>query len=1175
MASASSLSSSFTGKSKYDVFLSFRGKDTGTGIRDHLAAALRRKQIKLFIDDEEELQKGDEISPAVSKAIEASVVSVIIFSKNYAYSTWCLDELVRILDCKKRNGQTVVPVFYKVDPSDVRKQRGSFRKAFVHHERNFSDKVRVQKWRDSLTQASNISGFHDSRSFRNDAELVEKIAEDISKKLEDMADPPNFPSSMASSSCLSSSFTAKCKYDAFLSFGGEDTRTGIRSHLAAALRRKQIELFIADEKEVEKGNEISPAVSDAIETSLILIIIFSEDYASSKWCLDELVKILDCLEKNNGQIVVPVFYRVDPFDVLEQKGSFAEAFVRHERNFPDKVQKWRDALIKASTISAFVVTESRNEAGHVEKIAQDISKKVEDMSDSTDLSGFVGLNSRIEKIKSLLCLELGDVRIVGIWGMGGIGKTTIASVIFHQISGDFQGKCFMKNVGEESSKMGVMHVRDEVISQVMGENIKIGTPTITPNIKKRLQQRKVLIVLDDVDDNSKNFAGGLELFSPGSRIIITTRDKRLLDKRRVENVYEVKGLKHNSALELFCRKAFRQNNRSPDLLELSEEVAHYANGNPLALQVLGSSLYQKSKEQWKDKLRKLKLITDPNIYKVLKISYDGLNWEEKEIFLDVACFFKGEDVDFVTRVQDDPTSMHNGLNTLVEMSLITISANRLQMHDILQELGKTIILQESFKEPGKRSKLWDHKDVYQVLKKNKGTDAIEGIFFDLSKINYLHLSPQAFANMSSLTLLKFYMPECNGVPIMSSKLHLNQDLEYLPKKLRYLHWHEYPLKTLPFSFEPNYLIELNLPYSKVEQIWIGEKKAFKLKFINLYNSRYLTRLPEFSEIPNLERINLSGSELERLPATIKQFSQLRYLYLRNCNMLQSLPELPLLLSHLDASNCKRLQSLPEISSCLEELDISILEKLSKTTFPIKHGCSLMQFEFQNCWELKENKILEDSELRIQHMAIASLRLFYEKEQLYCPSILLPGSEIPKWFAFQNIGPLIALQLPEHCLINLIGFALCAVIDFKHLPSNSWDSFNINCGIYIKMNKPEDLSFNCFLASIRDAIDSDHVILGFSPLGIGGFPVGGGNHNTTVLVDFFPAKDLICLMKSACFKCEFAETIQHSFLPFCPDFEFNFFYSTKNLIAGGLTAFVIGFIRNDSPWWRRRASEAIY
>lgn len=164
-----------------------------------------------------------------------------------------------------------------------------------------------------------------------------------------------FPLSMASST----SFAAKSKYEVFLSFGGEDTRTGIRSHLAAALRRNQIELFLVDEAVVKKGDEISPAVADAIETSVILMIIFSKDYASSEWCLDELVKILDCSGKNSGQIVVPVFYRVDPSDVRTQEGSFAEAFVHHESNFPDKVQKWRHALTEASIMSGFVVTESR------------------------------------------------------------------------------------------------------------------------------------------------------------------------------------------------------------------------------------------------------------------------------------------------------------------------------------------------------------------------------------------------------------------------------------------------------------------------------------------------------------------------------------------------------------------------------------------------------------------------------------------------------------------------------------------------------------------------------------------------------------------------------------------------------------------------------------------------
>ena len=110
---------------------------------------------------------------------------------------------------------------------------------------------------------------------------------------------------------------------------------------------------------------------------------------------------------------------------------------------------------------------------------------------------------------------------------------------------------------------------------------------------------------------------------------------------------------------------------------------HSADGNPLALEVLGSSLYQKSKQQWKVKLQNLKLISVPNIYNVLKISYDELHLEEKKTFLDIACFFKGEDIDFVRRIQDDPTSQ----DALVDKSLITIFYNELQMHDLWQEMG--------------------------------------------------------------------------------------------------------------------------------------------------------------------------------------------------------------------------------------------------------------------------------------------------------------------------------------------------------------------------------------------------------------------------------------------------------------------------------------------------------
>ncbi|XP_024043076.1 LOW QUALITY PROTEIN: disease resistance-like protein DSC1 [Citrus clementina] len=722
-----------------------------------------------------------------------------------------------------------------------------------------------------------------------------------------------------------------------------------------------------DSKELKKGDEISPALANAIETSDISIIIFSKDHASSKWCLSELVKILDC-KKMNGQIVIPVFYHVDPSDVRKQSGSFGEAFVEYEKNFPYKVQKWRDALTEASSLSGYDATESRTEAELVKEIAADISKKLEDMSDSTDLDGFVGLNSRIVEVKSLLCVESRDVRIVGIWGMGGIGKTTIASAVFHQISRHFQGKCFMANVREESNKMGVIHVRDEVISQVLGDkNLKIGTLVIPQNIRKRLRQVKMLIVLDDVHDGFtqlESLAGELDKFTTGSRIIITTRDKQVLDKCGVNYVYEVEGLELNKALELFYRKAFRQNNCPPDFLGLSLEVVHYARNNPLALEVLGSSLYQKSKQQWEDRLHNLRLISEPNIYKVLKISYDELNSKEKEMFLDIACFFKGEDLDLVTRIQDNPISVRHGLNNLVGKSLIKISrwnwANRLQMHDLLQEMGQTIVCQESVKEPGKRSRLWDHIDVSHVLKKNKGP-IIEGIFLNLSKINDLRLSPQAFAKMSNLRLLKFYMPEHDGVrvPITSSKVHLDQGLEYLPEELRYLHWHEYPLKTLPFDFEPENLTELSLPYSKVEQIWGGKRNARPIrssksrenKSFELYKLGQRSLIhPEFQSsqyvvFQGLQKSEISGSVTElilwetaikEVPSSVGCLTNLQVLSLSQCTRLKRISTSILKLKSLQnlyLIQCFDLENFPEILEKMEYLNYNALGRTKIRELP--------------------------------------------------------------------------------------------------------------------------------------------------------------------------------------------------------------------------------------------------
>lgn len=146
----------------YDVYLSFYGRDTRKNFTDHLYEALKRTGISTFRDDGE-LRRGEPepIAPTIFKAIEESRISVVILSKNYASSTWCLDALTKILECKETKGQFVLPLFHEVNPSDVRKQRNSFGEAFVNHEQRFKDNQdKVQRWRAALTDVANLSGWH-------------------------------------------------------------------------------------------------------------------------------------------------------------------------------------------------------------------------------------------------------------------------------------------------------------------------------------------------------------------------------------------------------------------------------------------------------------------------------------------------------------------------------------------------------------------------------------------------------------------------------------------------------------------------------------------------------------------------------------------------------------------------------------------------------------------------------------------------------------------------------------------------------------------------------------------------------------------------------------------------------------------------------------------------------
>lgn len=345
---------------------------------------------------------------------------------------------------------------------------------------------------------------------------------------------------------------------------------------------------------------------------------------------------------------------------------------------------------------------------------------------SSGAGDLVGIDCHLKEIESLLSIGSNDVRIIGIWGMGGIGKTTIANIVYEKISKLFEGCCFLRNVREVSKKHGLVELQRQLLSELLEEErLRISTTEIGYTMKTRLRFKRVLIVLDDVHElqQLEHLAGKHNWFSPGSRIIVTTRDVHLLNNLGVNGIYEVKKINHNDALKLFSWHAFKQDHPTKDYMELSNYAVSYARGLPLALKVLGSFLFNKNKLEWKEKLDKLKTNPCLDIQTVLQISFDGLDDTEQDIFLDIACFFKGEDKDYVIKILDSCGFYPNiGIRVLMDKSLITIIDNKLWMHDLLQEMGWDIVRRAPHKNPyghmldaGMRSRLWLQEDVYEML----------------------------------------------------------------------------------------------------------------------------------------------------------------------------------------------------------------------------------------------------------------------------------------------------------------------------------------------------------------------------------------------------------------------------------------------------------------------------
>ncbi|RZB97727.1 disease resistance-like protein DSC1 [Glycine soja] len=688
------------------------------------------------------------------------------------------------------------------------------------------------------------------------------------------------------SSSLSLSVTKK--YDVFISFRGEDTRGDFTSHLHAALGRSSIETYI--DYRIQKGEEVWVELVKAIKGSILFLVIFSENYANSSWCLNELVELMECRKQEEEVHVIPVFYKVDPSQVRKQTGSYRAAVAN---------QKWKDALYEAANLSGFHSHTYRTETDLIEDIIKVVLQKLNHKY-TYDFRGLFISDENYTSIESLLKIDSMEVRVIGIWGKGGIGKTTLAAAIFHKVSFQYEGTCFLENVAEESKRHGLNYVCNKLFSKLLREDINIDTNKVIPsNVPKRLRRKKVFIVLDDVNTPQllENLVGaGAEWLGAGSRVIVTTRDRHVLKSRGVEKIHEVKEMNFHNSLKLFSLNAFGKTYPTEEYEELSKRVMVYAKGIPLALKVLGSFLRSKSENEWDSALTKLKKIPNQEIQTVLRLSYDGLDDGDKNIFLDIACFFKGQKGDSVTKVLNAcGFSADIGIKNLLDKALITTTTDMhdsttdscIDMHDLIQEMGRGIVREESIDNPGQRSRLWDPEEVNDVLTNNTGTGAIQGIWLEMSQIQDIKLSSKSFRKMPNLRLLAFQ--SLNGNFKRINSVYLPKGLEFLPKKLRYLGWNGCPLESLPSTFCPEKLVELSMRYSNVQKLWHGVQNLPNLEKIDLFGCINLMECPNLSLAPKLKQVSISHCEsLSYVDPSILSLPKLEILNVSGCTSLKSL-----------------------------------------------------------------------------------------------------------------------------------------------------------------------------------------------------------------------------------------------------------------------------------------------
>ncbi|CAI0418303.1 unnamed protein product [Linum tenue] len=558
-------------------------------------------------------------------------------------------------------------------------------------------------------------------------------------------------------------------YEVFLSFRGPDTRHQFSEILGLFLAKNKIRTFL-DDNELRQGDRIAPSLAKAIEQSKIYIPILSLKYAESKWCLNELAEMVEREKRNDGHIILPIFYLVEPRDVGHQTGPYEVAFQQHARKYDAKtILSWKNALQRVGKIKGWTVKSKDEHATIIDRVSSVVWSHINRSEDLLGADEFVGMDDHVEAVMEKLSLDSPGTIMVGLHGFGGIGKTTIARVVYHKLATRFERRCFLEDVRTtQEGKDGIISLQRKLISNIM--ITRDSDPGYVDDVHRgrkliqdRVSQFKVLIILDDVDErfDFKEVLGDPRKFVSGSRFIVTSRNTKILRSLNENQcrLYEVRPMNRKLSLQLFCRSAFQGNAPLPGYETLSQEIVQRTEGVPLVLKVVGSSLLREEKSFWEDTLLRVTAITILTQRSLLKIGDDG----------------------------------------------------DLQMHDQLRDMGRAIVREENIEQPWMRSRVWDKKEATELLQNMKGSNQVKALVVDDAYDNVGKLKRQHFLNLPKLRYF-----EAQQVEFIGDFINILPNIRWLCLPLHKSEGHH------PINFPMENLIILDLNCSSnLQDDWGG------------------------------------------------------------------------------------------------------------------------------------------------------------------------------------------------------------------------------------------------------------------------------------------------------------------------------------------------------------------